>query len=113
MKRIPTIVYEANPKRSLENLDRRLLKAFEEMGEAVQANLVASSPSSDKDLDWHDFREELIDSLIMIYDLLYTPLPIDGDDSRKKIEKEIVRVFDLKMAKWKKQIEEEKDVTQN
>lgn len=113
MKDIFDIIYKANPKRSLDNLGRRMLKIGEENGEAVEAYLNMTSELNAKGSSWKDLREELLDIVIIAVDCLYTPIPIDEGKNREQIEAEIFEEFKRKMAKWEKQIQEGRDVTLN
>lgn len=113
MKRIFDIIYKANPRRSLDNLERKMLKIGEESGEAMAAYLNVTSELNAKGSSWKDLREELLDIIIIAVDCLYTPIPIDEGKNREQIEAEIFEEFKRKMAKWEKQTKEGKDVTLN
>ncbi len=113
MKRIFDIIYDANPRRSLDNLCRRMLKIGEEAGEANEAYLNVTSELNVKGSTWEDVREELLDVIIIATDCLYTPMPIDEGKTREEIEAEIFKEFERKMAKWEKLIKEGRDVTLN
>jgi len=113
MKRIFDIIYKANPRRSLDNLGRRMEKIMEELGEATAARLNVTSELNAKGSTWEDLREELLDVIIIATDCLYTPMPIDEGKTREEIEAEMFEEFKRKMAKWEKQIKEGKDVTLN
>ncbi len=111
MKRIFDIIYKANPRRSLDNLCRRMLKISEEEGEASAAYLNVTSELNAKGSTWEDVREELLDVIIIATDCLYTTMPIDEGKTHEQIEAEVFKEFKRKMAKWDKQIKEGKDVT--
>lgn len=111
MKRIFDIIYKANPRRSLDNLCRRMLKIGEEGGEASEAYLNITSELNAKGSTWEDVREELLDIIIIATDCLYTSMPVDEGKTREEIEAEIFKEFERKMAKWDKQIKAGKDVT--
>jgi len=113
MKRIFDIIYKANPRRSLDNLGRRMEKIMEELGEATAARLNVTSELNHKGSTWGDLREELLDVIIIATDCLYTPMPIDEGKTREEVEAEMFEEFKRKMAKWEKQIEEGRDVTLN
>lgn len=113
MKEIFDIIYKANPRRSLDNLERRVMKITEEAGEATAAYLNVTSELNSKGSSWEDLREELLDTMIIAIDCLYTPMPIDERKTREQIEAEIFEEFKRKMAKWEKQIQEGRDVTLN
>lgn len=72
---IAILVRDANPDRSLANLDRRSLKLLEEMGELGQAFLNITSPANPKLKTWDDVREEIADCLIVALDIAWTRLP--------------------------------------
>ena len=111
MKRIFDIIYDANPRRHLDNLERRMLKIGEESGEAMAAYLNVTSELNAKGSTWEDLREELLDTIIIATDCLYTLMPIDEGKTREEIEAEVFKEFERKMAKWDKQIKAGKDVT--
>lgn len=113
MKEIFDIIYKANPRRRLDNLERRMLKILEETGEATAAYLNVTSELNAKGSTWEDLREELLDIIIIAVDCLYTPLPIDEHKTREQIEAEMLEEFKRKMIKWEKQIQERRDVTLN
>lgn len=113
MKEIFDIIYKANPRRRIDNLERRMLKIGEELGEAISAFLNVTSELNSKGSSWEDLREELLDTMIIAIDCLYTPMPIDERKTREQIEAEIFEEFKRKMAKWEKQIQEGRDVTLN
>lgn len=113
MKEIFDIIYEANPRRRIDNLERRMLKIIEEVGEATANYLNVTSELNAKGSTWEDLREELLDVIIIAIDCLYTPLPIDERKTREQVEAEMFKEFKRKMAKWEKQIQEGRDVTLN
>lgn len=68
-------VRDANPGRRMGNMNRRLLKMYEEAGEFVQAFLHVTSQSNAKGKTWADVREEGIDTMVPILDVLLTEMP--------------------------------------
>src|SRR6185437_5449114 len=87
MKDIETIiehVAEANPDRNLANLNRRVIKLFEELGELSEAYLASTSSHSYKERTWNDVREEAADVLIVAIDIALTALH-EGDDSQTNL----------------------------
>ena len=111
MKEIFDRIYDANPARNIDNLERRLLKAQEELGEAAGAYLAVSSTHNYKEKTWSDFREELLDSLIIIIDCLYTQCP--DAQTREEIEEKIIEMYRRKMQKWENQLATGNDTTLN
>jgi len=93
-------IVDANPTRDASQLDRRLMKLTEELGEVFEAYLGVTSDKNYKEKTWHDVREELVDVVLVAVDCLYTPLPIDDD--HEKIHAEVVSVLDAKINKWKR-----------
>lgn len=67
-------VAAANPSRNADNLYRRLLKVIEEMGETSEAYLSVTSPANYKNKSWLDYREEAVDTLIVLIDISLTQL---------------------------------------
>lgn len=65
----------ANPKRSAETLSRRLLKILEELGETSEAFLSRTSTNNYKEKAWADYREEAVDTLIVMLDVGMTGFP--------------------------------------
>ncbi|RYF12185.1 MAG: hypothetical protein EOO77_17865 [Oxalobacteraceae bacterium] len=68
------MVREVNPYRSPDNLQRRLLKVLEELGESAEAYLSTSSPHNYKNKTWLDYREESVDTLIVLIDVALTEI---------------------------------------
>lgn len=77
MQTIIDAVRAANPTRHYRNVNRRLGKLFEELGEVSDAYLAVSSLANAKQKTWDDVREEIADALIVAIDVTLTPLP-DG-----------------------------------
>lgn len=71
-EQIITMVQDTNPYRTPNNLSRRLIKVLEELGEAAEAYLGATSSHNYKDKSWDDLREEAVDSLIVLVDVALT-----------------------------------------
>jgi hypothetical protein len=69
------MIRDANPGRNYKNLNRRLMKLFEELGEVSEAYLNVTSGFNGKNKTWDDIREEIVDVLIMTVDIALTPLP--------------------------------------
>lgn len=94
-------IYESNREdRNLSNIERRMMKLIEEIGESFQAYLSVTSEENLKDKTWYDFREELIDSLIILTDILYTSLPSDVLNTKEYIEDKCEEIADKKLKKW-------------
>ncbi len=74
MDQLVTMVREVNPHRTPANLYRRLLKILEELGESSEAYLSVSSPHNYKAKTWLDYREEAVDTLIVLIDVALTEL---------------------------------------
>lgn len=109
MEQILQTIFEINPSRNVDNLDRRVLKLCEEAGEVCEAYLSATSRLNQKNKTWCDVREEVIDALIVCIDILYTE--VDELQSKKEFDEELIRIFSLKMEKWRSQIDAKRDVT--
>lgn len=75
--------------RDFNNLHRRLMKLGEEYGEALQAYLDCTG-SGQKNLNLEDFKEEMIDIMIICLDILSYDLPGAS----------VEEIFDKKMNKW-------------
>jgi len=106
------IIQDANPKRAVANLSRRVIKLGEELGETCEAYLYVTTEEPRKELTWEDFREEAIDTAIVGIDLALTKLPIDEDKTPEEIEREVIEVFEQKLNKWRRQLERGQDATQ-
>lgn len=90
--------------RSTDNLERRALKAGEEMGELAEAVLSLTSASKGKNKRYMDMVEEACDVTIMGLDIALTKPPhMDGlsDLMWRAIVKKIIG---LKLEKWRKQL---------
>lgn len=81
-------VRDANPKRRMDNINRRLFKMYEEAGEFAQAYLHVTSNANAKAKLWHDVREEGIDAMIPILDVLLTPMPDQYSSTNGYVELE-------------------------
>lgn len=68
----------ANPDRSEADIHRRLIKVMEELGEASEAYLSRTSEANYKNKSWGDYREESIDTMIVLVDIALTPLLDDN-----------------------------------
>ncbi|MFA5490960.1 MAG: MazG-like family protein [Candidimonas sp.] len=62
----------ANPNRNIDNVDRRIIKLFEEYGEIVEAYLGVTSTQNYKNKKDDDLREEIIDLYIVAMDVRFT-----------------------------------------
>src|ERR1019366_3479816 len=72
-------VEQANPQRNPANLNRRLHKMLEELGELAEAYLNATSKNNLKGKTWADVKEEVVDVLIVAVDIVLTDI-FDGDE---------------------------------
>ena len=90
--------------RSPATVERRLLKATEELGELAEAVLSATSASNAKRKTWMDVVDEACDVAIMGIDIAMTKPPgqesIDDDAWRDVVKK----IFALKLKKWQSQV---------
>ena len=112
MKKIFDIVYEANKdRRHHTNIERRSMKTMEELGELCNAYLSVTSKLNRKQKTWTNVREEMVDTLIMAIDLLYTPFPGGENKTKEEIEQEVFEAFNVAMKKWQDQISNEEDIT--
>lgn len=65
-------IRKANPFRSPDSVRRRLLKILEEVGEASEAYLSRTGIGNYKNKSWDDYREESVDTLIVLVDVALT-----------------------------------------
>lgn len=70
------MVADANDQRLTENLERRILKFMEELGELAEAFLECTSQHNRKCKTWDDVKEEAADVLIVAIDIALTPLTV-------------------------------------
>jgi NTP pyrophosphatase (non-canonical NTP hydrolase) len=90
--------------RSPATVERRLLKATEELGELAEAVLSATSASNAKGKNWMDVVDEACDLAIMGIDIAMTKPPGQesiGDDAWRDVVK---KIFALKLKKWQSQV---------
>ena len=90
--------------RSPATVERRLLKATEELGELAEAVLSATSASNAKGKTWMDVVDEACDVAIMGIDIAMTKPPGQesiNDDAWRDIVK---KIFALKLKKWQGQV---------
>lgn len=71
-------IRESNPERSADTLSRRLMKILEELGETSEAFLSRTSANNYKKKTWDDYREEAVDTLIVMLDVGLTTYPGGG-----------------------------------
>lgn len=74
MEDLVNMVGRVNPYRSTKNVERRLVKILEELGETSEAYLSVSSSNNYKAKAWLDYREEACDTLIVLIDVGLTPI---------------------------------------
>jgi hypothetical protein len=84
------LVREANPGRQLGNVNRRLLKLDEEAGELSQAFLHVTSQTNAKKKSWYDVREECVDSIVPVIDIILTKHPLIDGKIDSKLDVEII-----------------------
>lgn len=108
-------IEEANPNRSESNLERRILKIGEELGELSEAYLNITSTLNEKNKTWNDVREEAIDILIIAADVALTVLETDpgvkieqdpishlvwNEETTKAVYQKVHSELDRKLQKW-------------
>ncbi len=106
-------IYSANPNRDVKTISRRIIKLQEEIGEVSEAYLYSTTENNTKGKTWDDVREEAIDTVIIGLDIALTCFPLDDDKSPAEIEEEVIKVFERKLNRWRKQLSEKEDATQN
>jgi hypothetical protein len=105
-------IVEANPTRSFGNIERRFLKIGEELGEACEAYLVASTTNKTrKKKTYADVREECIDLSIVGLDCALTRFPGEENLTDEDIEFICMEVLATKLAKWKRQKDAQVSIT--
>lgn len=67
-------VEKANPQRTVANINRRLIKMLEELGEVSEAYLNSTSTNNLKGKTWNDVKEEAVDTLIVAIDIALTDI---------------------------------------
>jgi hypothetical protein len=72
--RIVADIKAANPDRTPHCIRRRLLKILEELGETSEAYLSRTGTGNYKNKSWDDYREEGVDTLIVMLDVALTEL---------------------------------------
>lgn len=103
--KILEMVQKTNQNRSHKNLIRRILKLSEEMGEVAEAYLNVTSKDNGKEKTWDDVREELVDVLVVVCDVVLTPMPDQEDLTPEEIEEIIQNVLAAKLGKWKRKMD--------
>jgi NTP pyrophosphatase (non-canonical NTP hydrolase) len=90
--------------RSPATVERRVLKATEEVGELAEAVLSATSASNAKGKTWMNIVDEACDVAIMGIDIAMTKPP--GQESiDDAVWRDIVKnIFALKLKKWQTQV---------
>jgi NTP pyrophosphatase (non-canonical NTP hydrolase) len=98
-------IRHANPKRRIKQIERRLLKLGEELGEVNQAYISSTSKNNRKNKTWKDVREELCDVIIIAMDILLTEMPDENynhfsdEEKEKSIDQRILNEIDRKLTK--------------
>lgn len=90
----------ANLERTFDSLSRRLHKLSEEKGEASEAYLSVSSAFNYKSKTWDDFREELVDVMIVAADILWLDYPDETGVTPEQKREYINGMFAKKLQKW-------------
>ena len=90
--------------RSPATLDRRILKATEELGELAEAALSATSASNAKKKNWMDVIDEACDVAIMGIDIAMTRPPGYESMSDEAWREVVKKIFALKLKKWQTQV---------
>lgn len=105
----------ANSNRSESNLERRILKIGEELGELSEAYLSITSTLNDRNKTWDDVREEAIDIMIIAADVALTVLETDpgvkiehdpishllwDEETTKAVYQKVHSELDRKLQKW-------------
>lgn len=80
------LIREADLARHHTNLNRRIIKTMEELGELSEAYLYTSSDQNYKGKTYGDVREELADMIIMACDLSSIRLPGEENLTQKEFE---------------------------
>lgn len=90
--------------RRADNVERRVLKTTEEVGELAEAILSVTSKSNAKGKKWMDIVDEACDVAIMGIDIAMTPPP-GAEGVSDEAWREIVKnIFALKLKKWQTQV---------
>ena len=89
------MVREVNPGRKHSNLNRKLIKVAEEIGEIAEAYLNVTSSFNGKNKTWADVREEIVDVLILAIDISLTPWPTQDTPHNLR-----TAVFDLGLSNY-------------
>lgn len=93
------------PTRQASNLERRGLKAVEEVGELAEALLGASLGEDNyKGKTWEHVLEEAVDVALMGIDIALTAVPPDEEWSREHWELKVRIMFEDKLRKWEEKI---------
>ena len=90
--------------RSAGNVERRILKATEELGELAEAALSATSASNAKGKSWMDVIDEACDVAIMGIDIAMTRPPGYESMSDEAWREIVKKIFALKLKKWQMQV---------
>jgi len=88
------MVADANANRQRDNLDRRILKFIEELGEIAEAFLECTSLHNRKHKTWADVHEEAADVLIVAIDIALTPLAVlcSSDQLVDAVRQQVYRI---------------------
>lgn len=88
---------------SERKLLRRTVKLGEESGEVFKAVFGITSEINPKNLSYDDLREELVDTIIVAADMLFTTYPDEiQDQSFEELLESRSAIFDNKIDKWLK-----------
>lgn len=88
---------------SERKLLRRTVKLAEESGEVSKAVFGVTSEVNPKSMSYSDVREELVDTIIVAIDMLFTTYPDETQDqSFDDLLKNRELIFDEKIEKWLK-----------
>lgn len=88
---------------SERKLLRRTIKLAEESGEVSKAVFGITSEINPKNLSYNDVREELVDTIIVAVDMLFTTYPDESQDQTfEDLMSNREAIFNEKIDKWLK-----------
>ena len=103
---IKAVQLVGDTERGTRNIERRLAKATEELGELAEAVIDVTSHHHSKGKSPEDIMEEAVDLAIVAVDIALTRIGVANDVDDNEMREMVELMFGRKLNKWQKQVTE-------